>query len=355
MEIRGSRGIAAICVAGLVAVGAAGASAKTFVAPATAGPPSSALPKQLDYDGFYPSTIVIHKGDSVRWAINGFHSVIFPAPGQGVLPLAMLTTGNPITGKLDGAGSPFWFNGQQNIEINPAVAFPSGGTTVDGKHEVNSGLPAGQSQPPPFTARFITLGTFKYYCPVHPGQVGTIKVVAAGKSIPSAGQDKAAAKKQAAADLKSARRLAKVNPPVATVFAGHDKGNVAWLRFFPSNLNIKAGTTVTFSMSAPRETHTITIGPASYTAPIDGTFTMPVPNPSGPPTILLNPLGAYPSDPPPLPPFTGANHGNGFEGTGVLSTSSPFGTSSKITFTKPGVYHYECVIHQGMDGTITVT
>ena len=141
------------------------------------------------------------------------------------------------------------------------------------------------------------------------------------------------------------------------MLAGNDgSGPVAWLRFFPQNLRIKAGTTVDFKLSSQREIHTITIGPAAYTTAIEHTFTTPLPNPKGPPTLLVNPLGSYPSDPPPLPPFTGANHGNGFEGTGILAAPpGPLPSSATITFTKPGVYSYECVVHENMDGKITVT
>jgi hypothetical protein len=74
------------------------------------------------------------------------------------------------------------------------------------------------------------------------------------------------------------------------------------------------------------------------------------------PTPSVNPLGAFPSDPPPLPPYTGANHANGFESTGILAAGGgPLPSSMKITFTKPGVFKYECVVHEGMDGKITVT
>ena len=80
-----------------------------------------------------------------------------------------------------------------------------------------------------------------------------------------------------------------------------------------------------------------------------------MPNPAGPPTLLVNPLAAYPTEPGPLPPYTGTNHGNGFEGAGILGKGGPLPSAVKITFTKPGVYHFECVIHKGMDGTVTVT
>jgi plastocyanin len=147
-----------------------------------------------------------------------------------------------------------------------------------------------------------------------------------------------------------------VKPPAATVLAGNDRsGPVAWLRSFPENLTIKAGTTINFKIASRREVHTITIGPAAYTEAIEKTFTTPQPNPMGPPTLLVNPLASYPSDPPPLPAYMGSNHGNGFEAAGLLAGGGPLPSSAKITFTKAGVYHFECVIHPNMDGTITVT
>jgi plastocyanin len=149
-----------------------------------------------------------------------------------------------------------------------------------------------------------------------------------------------------------------VSPPANTILAGNDgAGPVAWLRFFPQNLNVKAGSTVEFKISSSREVHTITFGPAAYLAEIENTFTVPQPNPSGPPSLVVNPLAAYPSDPPPaLPPYTGANHGNGFEGAGILSNGGPpLPPAVKITFTKPGVYGFDCVIHPSMHGTVTVT
>ena len=57
----------------------------------------------------------------------------------------------------------------------------------------------------------------------------------------------------------------------------------------------------------------------------------------------------------PLPPYNGKNHGNGFEGSGILALGGPLPSSVKITFTKPGAYNFECVIHEGMDGKVTVT
>lgn len=345
---------ATVAVLGLGIASQAGARGLT--APVTAGPPRPLAAKHLDLDGFFPGITKIHVGDSVSWSINGFHTVSILPAGSAPPPLIVPAPAILITGKLDAAGAPMWFNGQPNQTINPAVAAPSGGKVYAGKGFLNSGLPAGNTAPPPFVVKFTKTGTFTFHCLVHPGMQGVVKVLPKGRSVPTAVQDRVAAAGQAAAAVRQARVLAKVKPPAATILAGNDgAGPVAWLRFFPEKLRVKVGTTVNFRISSRREVHTITIGPAAYTTEIENTFTTPMPNPAGPPTLIVSPFGAYPSDPPPLPPYTGANHGNGFEAAGILAPGGPLPSSAKITFTKPGVYHFECVIHPNMDGTVTVT
>jgi plastocyanin len=350
---RGVGAAAALALAGLCFAG----SASAFVAPDSAGPPKRPSLPHLDLDGFFPSVAAIHVGDSVSFAINGFHTVTFLAKGQSLPPLIITSPSNPISGKLDASGSPFWFNGKPDQIINPQAGAPAGGHAYTGSGFLNSGLPNPEGPPKPFVVKFTKAGTYSFFCVVHPGMKGVVRVLPKGRSIPSARQDRVAALAQESAAIRQARLLAKVKPPPATVLAGHDgSGSVAWLRFFPTNLTVKVGTTVDFKMSASREVHTFTFGPSAYTGQIEKTFTSPLPGAAaGPPTIVINPLGGYPSDPPPLPPYTGTNHGNGFEGTGVLSLGGPLPSSAKITFTKAGVYNFECTIHESMDGKVTVT
>jgi plastocyanin len=346
---------AAAAVTVSVMAGSAGASG--LIAPVSAGPPKRPHLKHLDFNGFFPTITKIHVGDSVSWSINGFHTVSFLAGGQAPPPPILPSSSILLSGQLDAAKAPFWFNGQPQQIINPTTAFPSGGNTYDGSGFLSSGTPSPEGPPKPFVVKFTKAGTFTFNCLVHPGMKGVVKVLPKSKRVPTAVQDRATAVAEETAGLRVARKLGKVKPPRATVLAGNDgAGSVAWLRFFPERLKIKAGTTVTFKLGTQREIHTITIGPTAYTAAIETSFTTPLANAGGPPTLLVSPLGAYPSDPPPLPPFTGANHGNGFEGTGILAAGGgPLPSSAKIKFTKPGVYHFECVVHENMDGTITVT
>lgn len=345
---------AAIAVLGGTAGGAAAAKPGPF--PVTAGPPYKLSFKKLELDGFFPRNTRVHVGESVSFSINGFHSVSFLAPGQEAPPLIIPQATSLITGKLDAAGSAFWFNAKPNLIINPAVQLPAGGTEVDGTKYVNSGLPNPAGPPVPFVVKFTKAGTFTFNCLVHPGMKGTVTVVPAGKQIQTLAQQRALARKQAAAGVVQALALARVHPGAQTVLAGHDGiGPVAWLRFFPETLKIKAGTTVTFKVDSTKEVHTITFGPVAYREEIENSFTTPVIEGGPPPKLLVNPLAAYPSDPPPLPPLDGKNHGNGFLNAGTLSVGGPGPSSVQITFTKPGTYKFECEIHAGMDGKIVVT
>jgi plastocyanin len=339
-----------------VACGLTATSAMALVAPVTAGPPKPVKVAHLEFNGFFPSATRIHVGDSVSFAVNGFHTVTFLASGQTPPPLIVPASSNLITGKLDSSGAAFWFNGQPNLVINPAVAAPIGGNTYAGTGELSSGLPAPTGPPKPFVVTFTKAGTFTFNCLVHAGMKGVVKVLAKG-TVPSVKADRLKAIAQLKAGIAEAQRLRAVTPVHATVLAGHDgNGSVSWWRFFPQTLKVKAGTSVDFKISSKREVHTITIGPVPYTSGIEETFTTPQANPAGPPSIIISPLAAYPSDPPPLPAFTGANHGNGFINAGILSNGGGgLPSNVKITFTKPGVYNYECVIHPKMDGKIIVT
>jgi len=54
-----------------------GALAKTFTV--DVGPPGK-LPAHLDLGAFFPSTLTVHTGDSVRFQIMGLHDVAYVPP-----------------------------------------------------------------------------------------------------------------------------------------------------------------------------------------------------------------------------------------------------------------------------------
>ena len=169
-----------------------------------------------------------------------------------------------------------------------------------------------------------------------------------GQSIPTAAQDTAALAKQVTGDVKTAVKISRHKPPAHTVDLGQSAADgVELYAMFPSTLTVKAGTRVTFSMSADtRETHTATFGPKSYLKPLANSFNSPA----------FSPIATYPSAPSSIV-LTPASHGNGFANTGVLDRDSrdmPLPASRNIDFKIPGVYHFQCLIHPFMRGTIIV-
>lgn len=121
--------------------------------------------------------------------------------------------------------------------------------------------------------------------------------------------------------------LPTVAPMTWQIQAGGSNNNeaVQGLEFYPASLTINAGDTVQWTFPSG-EPHTVSIVPDGQTAP-------PPTDPSVP-----APVGGTTTD-------------------GTTYTSSGFillGKNYLMTFTKPGTYHYTCLIHAGMDGTIIV-
>ena len=351
-----TRKLVAVAI-GVTALAPAAAQAATRTV--VAGPPAkvAGIPRDGDSNAFYRRTVTIHVGDKVRWAFNGFHTVTIPAKGKKPPPfIAPDPTGTKIAGVNDAAGNPFWFNGQTRLVLTPQGAFPVGGKRYNGRKLVSSGVALGP--PKPYTIKFTKKGSFNYYCTVHDGMKGTVKVVAKGKAIPSVRANKKAARKQYAKVVTQLKKDDGFAGPAGNVVqAGNDTISSTILRFFPATKSVPIGTTVAFKMSdRTTELHTVSFGPPDYLKSIADGFVQPDPaNPSGPPTVF-NPIIAFPSDLPPLPAYDGKNHGNGFISVGGLDrdAATPNPGVSQITFKKPGTYNYICLIHPEMKGSIVV-
>ncbi|MGB9185851.1 MAG: plastocyanin/azurin family copper-binding protein [Solirubrobacteraceae bacterium] len=301
-----------------------------------------------DINAFFNQRTTINVGDSVSFVLHGFHTVDIPAKG-GTDQALIMPSGGLVSGANDAAGKPFWFNGKvPNLGFNPALFARTGGKVYNGSSRVDTGLPLGPKTKP-MKVKFAKAGTYKFFCDVHPGMIGYVVVKPKGKAIPSATQDAAAQTAQATTAVKQAKKLLTVKQPANTVSLGEaTPAGTELFAMFPASLTVKAGTTVTFRMSAKsRETHTATFGSVSYLKPLAKSF-------QGGPTI--SPIAAFPSDPTqPITESTSA-HGNGFANTGTLDNDplTPLGASSKIDFTTPGTYHFVCLIHPFMHGTIIV-
>src|SRR4051794_5735449 len=162
---------------------------KRFLAPA----------HEADAIDFFPHTVTVHVGDSVKFLPTAFHNVDIPAKGKP--PLSLLLTGAFATGVNDAAGQPFWFNDKlPTVKFNPAIIPPSPsvdysptkvpGARVDratytGKKQILSDIPF-NAGPPALRVRFTKAGTVNYVCDLHPGMKGVVRVLAKRKRIPAA-------------------------------------------------------------------------------------------------------------------------------------------------------------------------
>jgi plastocyanin len=350
--------VAAMGAFGLLAV-PAGASAATKVVDMGLPPSAQKTFNQklgADVNDFFPHGVTVRVGDKVRFVPTGFHTVNLPKRGSG--PLAFLAPSGTTSGATDAAGAAYWFNGQPTLGFNPPlVTKPGFGKSFkyNGAKQVESGLPLA-NRPKPMTVSFTKAGSYTYFCDLHPGMKGTVRVVGKSKKAPSAKADKKALKAQLARDEKIAKKLAKTKAASGTVDVGVAGAHgVEIYTFLPGSITVPAGTTLKFQMTKGSfEAHTATTGPgdpekapASFLGKLAASFTAPA----------IDSAAIYPSDPPgPPAALTPQSHGNGFWNSGVIDTDSksPLPASSSVTFSAPGTYQFYCLIHPFMHGTVNV-
>lgn len=351
------RVLAGVGSAALVLAPAAHGATKTVslgLPPAAQGQFQAA---SADADAFFPDTITVHAGDSVKFVPDGFHNVDLPAKGGKPTPLIGPSGGN-VSGAKDAAGTPFWFDGKvPNIGFDPSLFKSAFGKSFSytGAKGVQSGLPL-SNHPKPLTIRFPKAGSFTYFCDVHAGMKGTVKVVAKKKPVPSAKVDRDVVRKQVVKALAVAKGLATTKPAANSVSLGASgPGGVEVLAMLPDSLTVPVGTTVSFAMPVgSREDHTATFAPGdpekqptSYIGQLAGSFNGPAPDPRA----------VYASDPPGAPAVLNPTaHGNGFWNSGVLDqvAASPLAPSNSVKFDTAGTYTYYCLIHPFMKGTVKV-
>lgn len=304
-----------------------------------------------EVNAFFPRSITIRAGDTVAFAPAGFHTVDFPPRGGGPVPL-IAPTGDKVAGVNDAAGAPFWFNGLDQLGLNPLVLRSNFGKTLTLRTgRVESGLPL-SARPKPMNVRFRRTGRFTYFCDVHAGMRGTVRVTRRNRLSTRAVVARVRA--QVASALRTAKTVGDTKPPANTVSVGAaGRGGVELMDFVPDRLTVPVGTTVRFAMPArSTEDHTATTGPGnplrepkSYLGTIAGSFQ----------GAKFDPRATYPSErPPSIGALSPQLHGNGFWNSGVLDArpGPPLPPSSVVTFAAAGTYRFFCMIHPFMDATI---
>jgi plastocyanin len=317
---------------------------------------------------FFPHTATIHVGDSIKFAATAFHNVDIPARGKK--PVDLLVPKAPISGSVDAAGNPYWFNGLPNFGFNPALISGHPPINYDpfktakgkgrfftytGAKGVASPIPF-EDNPKPLTVKFAKAGKYTYYCDLHPGMKGVVRVVGKSHKIPSSRADAKALKAQIDRDFKIAKGLNKTPMPpnvISVGYAGAD--GVEFFGYLPTTTTVPVGTTVKFQMSPKSyESHTATTGPGdpikdpnSYLGVIAASFFSP----------QFVPQGVYPSEPfGTTATLTQTSHGNAFWNSGALDNvaGSPQPTSNSVTFAAAGTYQFYCMVHPQMHGTVIV-
>lgn len=309
---------------------------------------------------FMPSRLVIAAGDKVTFSSNTIHTVTYsPKPIPLLVPDPKKGT---YAGLTDAAGDPFYFADLAKIIYNPLAFGPFGPKTISGATPVSSGVlspPSEKAPPQTATYAFPKPGSYELFCTLHPGMKATVVVKPAGAAVPKTpDQVKADALLQQTAGYAKAVSL-NANTKVAapnTVVMGVG-GPVALFAYYPKQLKVKAGTTVTFVNKSPSEVHNIVFGPRKYLEQWGRTTDFLLPKgPNGP--NQATPILPYGTDPKPATYAGATTHGNGFFATPIAAGAPIPGLarSSRVTFSTPGTYKYFCWLHgPDMGGTIVVT
>jgi plastocyanin len=248
--------------------------------------------------GYFPTTLSIHVGDTVHWQRNAneIHTVTILAG----TPLPPLNVPAP-----PGQPSP--------LMRNPLLAFPA--APANGRYDGTTYATSGIFGPDPniyqgvkaFDLTFTKPGTYNYVCGVHGVRMsGQIIVVDRGQHIPSPHHVHAHARRliaQALAGVPAALAKAKaeVPPPTANpdgtttfhVLVGFSVGQLDLLHFFPRHLTVHPGDTVDWKFTmedVPRHTVTFLNGNP------DPDDLLVVPQPKGPPLLLVNPEVLFPQN-----------------------------------------------------------
>jgi plastocyanin len=288
---------------------------------------------EVQVNAFAPRTITIAAGDSVTWRVDSteFHTISF------------LGGGSP---------PPFIDAGSDGVFMNPAAVMPSGDSSYDGGGVAGSGLlDKGQT----YTLTFPKPGTYEYLCLVHPEMTGTVVVKPVGEVTDTpvevnarrTEEINAALAKNGIAVLASNTGEQPVEGVSAGIAAGAGDHMIMVGRFLPQQVTIKAGDAVTWVWKDPATPHTVTFLGGKPAPDV----VIPHPSNDGPPRLELNPVVLEPAGDPTA--FAGGALHSGFLDAAQLPPGSPAPTFT-VRFDQPGTYEYECLLHEGMTGTIVV-
>jgi plastocyanin len=346
--------------------------------------PPGVQPKVFEYTDFFTRSIKVHQGDTVdfRFAIPD-HLIQLAsneAAARQALPLFTPDEITAVEGKALGSGGP-------KIVLGPAVflgfgSVPACGQTAESQCVFNGSSPSdpgfAASSPDWFAQINAAPGSYIYFCHLHPGMRGTLKVVPNNVGVQSQGQ----IDQQSAAQFRRAQREAVAlydeanqveaeqhdsGPTVYNVHVGvtSPDRHIAIHDMLPSKLSLKRGDIVRYHWQT-NVIHTVEFAPVSpfgvdcetSYAPLSGPDQQPncpsgAPEPEAGifPVELIGDPGSQVSGAP-LTDTTdsglivGSSYATYYGGLGADHWSVKAGAQ--------GAHQYFCAIHDWMTGTITV-
>ncbi|HEX7473910.1 MAG TPA: hypothetical protein VF323_12570 [Candidatus Limnocylindrales bacterium] len=342
------------------------------------------------FNDFFPRTISVHRGATIQFSIQGFHTATL-LPSGVAASTARKTIGLIKADVDDTTPNP---NGSSHLEENLGSLFPMPGgcgssahpCTFNGTAPVSSGAPL--SGPVPLFRVKVTapVGFYRFACLIHPNMEGWLAVVPQEFHPTTRSELVAKVHAQVLADRHAgfvAEAAANVvhsrpNPDgtrtwIGTAGTSSPDGHVAINEMLPHRISIHRGDKVTWVSRAVNEPHTITfptdIGtdmlPWCENGATDTPATPTVIPPTGPQDFTC---GGPPVE-------VELDGGNGVSHVTSKSTVSDSGivasaaeragfglpstaASAKWTVSFSGAtrttYHFVCQIHAGMAGVIAV-
>lgn len=382
-------------VGGLVAVGPQASAAPLTFDVQVGAFPAQNLPAESMR--FFPGEMDAHRGDTLRFTSDGFHSATFmPAnvdPDQWVAenttafndPFAA-TVADPDEGPKAAK-----FGLGAFLPTDFSCGTPGNPCIVDGTGVVNSGLPI--AGPLDFSATLdVAPGTtLDLFCAIHSPMRMRINVVNDATPIQSQEDIDDATADRIAADEERAQQIHKrfSNKHTKTIrngrriwdaYPGVDRGHISLLAMYPQQLDLRKGDKVKWHFDdLIFETHTASM-PLSRSSQEGNADFQPSCDPDGdggtmpdvPPTNPQDPFSCPAGTTPEVDRNPGAyllkgdgrvNGYRDFESSGERGPSIPAPPSEGLSTyvlkfparTDPGrPFSYLCIIHRFMRGSITV-